>query len=179
MNAVIRFILGLTTLSAILTYAWWTRFRVWKLRQDLFAIRDDLWDAMRCRGELDNTHHRETRRVINALVRIAPLLSIFTLLRFKLQDHSPTPPLPQDCPTAVVEARNLFMDRVSRYLFRETLSGFGVKLAVLAINCGMVPMRVISAKLAGMMRPIVESEDFVHFSEVAPQERTHSMSGAR
>lgn len=67
---------GLVGLSFVITYAWWCRFRVWVLRQDLFEIRDRLWDeAMRC-GFIDDPAHRDARDAINAMIRFCPRLSV-------------------------------------------------------------------------------------------------------
>jgi hypothetical protein len=80
MNGYLQLTLGLLLLSACVGYAMWVRVRVWRFRQDLFEIRDRLWDQMRSRGELSHPAHREARNAINALIRLAPALSLVSFL---------------------------------------------------------------------------------------------------
>ena len=74
----LQLIIGTIMLAAVLSYAWWVSLRVWMLRQDLFSIRDDLWDAMKARGLLDDPAHREMRDALNAFIRVAPRFSVLT-----------------------------------------------------------------------------------------------------
>jgi len=76
----IQLVLFSTLLSLAIAYAWWVRFRVWMLREDLFSIRDQLWDTMLEEGTLDDPEHRRVRDEINALIRIAPLFSVWTVI---------------------------------------------------------------------------------------------------
>src|SRR5438128_141697 len=124
MKAEIELVLFATLLSAVLSYAWWIRFRVWMLRQDLFMHRDRLWDSMRAEGRLDDPEHRRVRDDINALIRIAPLLSIWTIIRIFIegpQTDRPEQGAAGDLPHRTLEEAVL---RVSRYLLFETLSGW-------------------------------------------------------
>src|SRR5437016_4841231 len=81
MNAHLQLATWAFILSLAITYAWWVRFRVWILREDLFEIREDLWHAMRNSGRLDDAAYRETRSSINALIRMAPWLSLAMMFR--------------------------------------------------------------------------------------------------
>src|SRR4051794_29632881 len=78
-----------TALALLVCYAWWSRFRVWLLRQDLFAIRDEVWDRMRAAGALDHPSHRQFRDGINSMIRFAPDLSLFTVWRMLLTNVAP------------------------------------------------------------------------------------------
>ena len=68
-----------TALAALVCYARWSRFRVWVLRQDLFALRDEAWDVMRAGGARNHPAHREFREGVNAMIRFAPDLTLFTV----------------------------------------------------------------------------------------------------
>src|SRR4051812_11981716 len=75
-----RFLLACFGLSLVVSYFLWTWLRLWAYRQDLFAIRDDLWDRMHATGQLDSDEHRDLRDAINALIRLAPYLSLPTVV---------------------------------------------------------------------------------------------------
>lgn len=55
----------------------WARIANW--RQDVFAVRNRLWDQMRECGALDEPAHRTLRDIANAMIRNAPVLNLFYL----------------------------------------------------------------------------------------------------
>src|SRR5208337_596404 len=120
-------------LSSALCYAWWVRFRVWMLRQDIFNIRDELWDSMRLSGELDDPSHREMRDALNALIRLAPLLSVLTILEVLTDETYAAVLTRKDLGVAVQNARHLTVIRVTRYVFFETFSGLLAVIVVAAV----------------------------------------------
>lgn len=68
------------TAFAILAYAGPLRAaRVAKWRQELFAVRNDLWDDMRAAGSLDTPAHRKLRDLINYFIRYAPVMNLLYL----------------------------------------------------------------------------------------------------
>ncbi len=137
----IQLILAIAGMSAIIAYAWWLHQRVWKLRSDLFSIRDDLWTTMLERGELDEPSHRKFRDGINAMIRVAPMLSLFTFIRLVLnieevQDLSKLRISSEEEGIAapVLNARNIMFARVARYLLLETISGLTLVAILLAFD---------------------------------------------
>src|SRR4051812_41746641 len=105
MNPHIQLFLAILGLSAVFTYVWWMKFRVWRFREDLFLIRDTIWDRAREANELHLEAYREFREGINAVIRLAPMLSIFTLLHliFALEPRM-KPILATDLPPYLAEA---------------------------------------------------------------------------
>ena len=122
-----RIIIFSTLLSVVLTYCWWVRFRVWIFRQDLFAVRDDLWDEMRVGGHLDDPDYRDFRRSVNSLIRFAPMLSIptfmWTLFNY---EKSRATSLNSRHLEVVTRARTLVFNRVIQYLLLESATGIAI-----------------------------------------------------
>src|SRR5688572_25994356 len=81
MNPHTQLIVAVAGLSVVISYAWWVRFRVWILRQDLFAIRDELWDRMHELGLLHHPDHVRTRTELNAMIWGGPYLSFFVAVK--------------------------------------------------------------------------------------------------
>src|SRR5205809_877952 len=81
MSPAMELITWTVLLSLVITYAWWAYFRVWILRQDLFEIRDRLWDTAHEKGLLWNPDYLNTRDGINAMIRLAPWLSLPAMFR--------------------------------------------------------------------------------------------------
>ncbi len=77
--------------------------RIAALRQDLFAIRNELWDRMREYGTLDATAHRGVRKMLNMLVRAAPVLNLFSLLYIVLRSPAPVEKSEEPALSALIE----------------------------------------------------------------------------
>ena len=129
MRPAIELILACVGLSLSISYLWWVWWRVWIFRQDLFVIRDRLWDAVRAGGLLDDPAHRECRQDINAMIRLAPVLSLFTFLELFEFVEGESASRKSVVPEAVTEARTAVYLRTFHFLFLESFSG----LAVLAV----------------------------------------------
>jgi hypothetical protein len=155
MNPSIQLILGCFLLSMVVTYAWWSYLRVWFLRQDLFMIRDQLWEAMRTKGTLDLPAHRECRDSINAIIRVAPFLSTLTVFRLFTVEVQHVAPDIQSMPQEVVLARNRVVLRVTRYLLCESLSGLRVALFLITY----MSRRVATEWINRMVRGIFDSTE--------------------
>lgn len=126
MRPAVELLLACAGLSLSISYLWWVWWRVWVFRQDLFQIRDQLWDGMRAQGALDDPAYRECRRDINAMIRLAPVLSLFTFLKLvEIVEADPAGRAP-NVSAAVREARAAVFFRVFRFLFLESLSGLVV-----------------------------------------------------
>lgn len=116
-------------LSATVSYALWVRWRVWLLRQDLFSIRDQLWDQMRAKGELDNRDYLDCRSDINGMIKVAPALSLLTFLKFlEIGVHSQGTEsiVVKDIAPEVVDARRMIFYRVVQFMLFESFLGLAV-----------------------------------------------------
>jgi len=163
MNSSIQLILGCFLLSMVVTYGWWSYLRVWFLRQDLFTIRDELWDAMRAGGTLDLPAHRECRDSINAIIRVAPFLSPLTVFRlFTIEVHHTEPDI-RSMPAEVVRARNLVVLRVTRYLLCESLTGLRISLFLLTY----MSRRVVRDWVNGIVQSIFDSSEIKALANTA------------
>jgi hypothetical protein len=75
-------------LSALVAAYYWC-FRAARLddwRQDLFAVRNRLWDDMEALGALDHPAHRRLRHLINALIHLAPVTNLVFFVRIARKD---------------------------------------------------------------------------------------------
>lgn len=160
MKPIFGVIIGSLIFSLGITYFWWVKFRIWRLREDLFVIRDELWDRARAGGNLDNESHRQFRDVMNSLIRIAPDLTFFTLIRIQLvSDSSQEVPL-SDQLTEVEEARRKVITRLDRYLLRETLVGFMASIAIWIVCYWiLIPTTRAVASMDNLLRGFLASKD--------------------
>ena len=131
-----RFLFACFGMSLVVTYAWWVRLRVWAFRQDLFAVRDRLWDEMRERGALHDPAYRDFRDSINSLIRLAPFLSILTVLRVLFSREEFGPLLAKSYGIErLSDVRHDVCVRVAKYILFESISG--VTLLGVAGSFGM------------------------------------------
>lgn len=136
-------IVGCLMLGATITYALWTRMRIWFFRQDLFTIRNDLWDNMRAKGVLDNVDHRQLRRCINSLIRSAPHLSISTVAFIVLASKESRRVISPNAPAEVQHAWDTMSQRIRRYVVFHSLFGlFALAVAEVAM-ASTLPSRKI------------------------------------
>ena len=140
---------GCTLVSLGVTYAIWSSFRVWSFRQDLFQIRDNLWDRMRACDAFSDPAYQEFRAGVNALIRIAPMLSIFTLIKLLL-DRDEMHSLLRDSGhiPEIEAARGEIFQRTAQYLLRESL--VGLVLTTIALIFGMAGLlkRAVAKRVA-------------------------------
>ncbi|MGO9468808.1 MAG: hypothetical protein ACLQIB_16875 [Isosphaeraceae bacterium] len=154
-------------LSLTLSYAWWIKFRVWMLRQDLFLIRDRLWDTMRSLGELDDPGHRQVRDHINAAIRLAPLFTVWTVIRIAIEGPQSRPLSEKPIRNEAQEALDKAVLRISRYLLFETLSGLlFFSVASLVVVRVWLPMRVARQRFDALMQRVLNSDQLVDESRV-------------
>ena len=170
MSAEILLILGCVSLSSFVAYAWWSALRVWFLRQDLFAIRDELWDTMRARGTLDLSAHRECRQSINAMIRVAPFLSPLTVFRLFTVEVRHVEPDPATMPDEVLRARERVFRRVTRYLLFESATG----LLITAHVVSTMSMRVAKDWGAEIVQGIFDSDEIRSLASTASKYRVAS-----
>ena len=112
-------------------------------RQDLFAVRNLLWDRMRECGQLDAPAHRQLRETINTLIRYAPVMNLFYLaaaLRSPPRLASggvqvpPVDPGERRAALALQEARAAVVTLFTRQLFVNSLPGAFIGVPVLALS---------------------------------------------
>ena len=127
MNDTIKLILfcvGFIGLSCTISYMWWAKIRVWMLRQDLFLIRDALFDKAREKDFFDHQHYKSTREAINGMIQFAPHMSITTLVELIKLDLSPVAcednESLHDCHVALNQMSRTIID----YVFCRTASGY-------------------------------------------------------
>lgn len=120
-----RFLLGCFGLSLVISYLMWCRIRLWSYRQDLFAIRDELWDAMRAKGTLDLPEHRDLRDAINSLVRLAPYLSLPTIAYAIFHGRKSLEPFfaPTSPNVEIIEFKLAALSRTVKFLLCDSLTG--------------------------------------------------------
>lgn len=123
-------VFGVLLISGALTYAWWIRVRVVCLRQDIYDLRDELFDiALKLRA-LDDPGYKATRAHLNGLARSAEVISVplaiyASTLETEAAAHrghsfrSADPALQ----SSIDDVHDRCARRLVRFLFWETLSG--------------------------------------------------------
>ena len=120
------FIIGCLLLSLSLTYLWWVRLRVVMLREDLFVLRDNLFDQAVARDRLNDPGYVDARRKINSLIRFAHLWSWPVFFSVILRHRSSSTRVESDDPAfnELLEASlHSASTRFVQYLLRDTLTG--------------------------------------------------------
>lgn len=115
----IQLFIGVSGLTLAAFYMYWTRLRVIVLRQQLFAIRNDLWDKARELDALDDPAHKEEREKFNKMIRNAHELSLpnllYTIIAFK--DDEEESNIVSDNPE-LMKAIEVASDRAVRCIIR-------------------------------------------------------------
>lgn len=81
-------IVGMLLVSFGLSYAWWRTVRVYALKQDIFDIRDELFDFAAGNGWLSDVAYQQTREHLNDFAGTARLMSIPFLAFFAVQPRA-------------------------------------------------------------------------------------------
>jgi hypothetical protein len=71
---------GVAGMSLLSFYIIWSRFRIFCIRQDLFEVRDALWDKARELGCFDDPAYMIAREKLNSLIRTAHTISLPIML---------------------------------------------------------------------------------------------------
>ena len=130
MNSLFSLFFWTALLSTVISYAWWIHLRVWLLRQDLFNIRDRLWEEVESRGMLQDPSYRETRDGINAMIRIAPLLSFQFLAGILFGGTTQVPKEAEPIPEVTKARIDAFM-AIRNFMLCDTATG--VILSIIAV----------------------------------------------
>jgi hypothetical protein len=168
MNPEFQLLLGVVMLSSGISYACWVKFRVWRLRQDLFSIRDELWDRMRACGDLGEPGHRALREFINSLIRVAPWISPFTVLRAIVEEIPPDSSLTdEESVKLVTDVKKKVIARVATYLFFETLTGwFVLFFLVPSFLLAMLSIKALQPFLIKITARTIESREIRDISRL-------------
>lgn len=153
------FIIGFALIGLSLGYACWVKVRVIRLREDLFEIRDDLFDAARRLNGFNDPAYREARIHIHALITMADSISIPCVL-FLSQSASEKESASSSNPAmqeAIDKAKRLYIQRTQRYLFGETLGGLLVTAVVWALP-KLTRQKGQEAEVARALNSVVTSE---------------------
>ena len=122
MNPYIYLISGMIGLSLLTSYVLWTWAGVWITRQELFAVRDALWDEMRRSGELDDQSHRDCRDRINVMIRIVPMLSVAFVAHVLFRNMG-SADVAQNMPASVIKAKRRMAVAVANHILKYTVTG--------------------------------------------------------
>lgn len=129
----VMFILSATLLSCVVTYAWWTVIRIVELREDLFIIRNGLFDVASSCDAFDDPAYLSARAQLDGLIRLADFLSLpilFYLVAFVDHKQPQSPPFSKNAQlqAAIENARSAAAARMARFAIRHTLLGQGVAM---------------------------------------------------
>ena len=123
----IWFLIGVFTMSAGVSYAWWMKIRVVWLRQDIYDYRDELFMEALRRGCVQDPAGQAAREHLNCIARVSPVLSLFVLahvVQFGLAEKKKFPRSKDKGFDEVVGATMKKAGlRVQHYLLRQTLTG--------------------------------------------------------
>lgn len=160
MNPVLQLVIGVVLVSGAITYSLWIVVRVLLLRQDLYDLRDHLFDEAAKIGALKDPAYRDLRNTLNGLARIADRVNIPTAVSIAIQE----PPRRGDTPTGRPESPredvqhlvDVVYDRLSqrllRYLLLETAPGWVLLLAFLVALLPLGLAMAVSRALANQLR---------------------------
>ncbi len=120
---------GVLTISFVTTHAWWSKVRVVRLRQDIFDIRDALFDVAGKVQAFGDPAYRDARRQLNSVARIADAINVHTLAYFLSANVPQRERLRSNCAElqkAIDNGLEECTDRISSYLRYETFTGLVV-----------------------------------------------------
>ena len=120
---------GMLLISCAAAYAWWCRVRVIDLRQDLFDIRDDMWDDARRLGCFSDPAYRSTREHLNGVATHAssftfPILAV--VMANRPEGGYPARPTSERHDVQKILDRALYRssNRLTSYIVNESLIGW-------------------------------------------------------
>jgi len=118
---------GMLLISLSLSYAWWVKVRIICLKQDVFDIRDELFDTALELNALDDLAYQQARNHLNNVASTAGILSVPFILVALSQDRVPQSrekSLNQDMQNAIDAAITRCAHRIWNYLQFETIMGW-------------------------------------------------------
>lgn len=150
----VMFILSATLLSCAITYVWWTVIRITELREDLFTIRDSLFDTASSLNTFDDPAYRAARVQLDGLIRLAdglslPILIYLIALTEREQPQSPPHSNNVQLQKAIDSARGAAVARIVRFVTRHSLLGQAIGL-VFSIVPEAALRRAVARRLPDM-----------------------------
>lgn len=110
--------LGSFMISAAVAYHHWRKVRVVFLREEIFAIRDDLWDRMRELHAFEDPAYKAARRSFNSCIRMA---SYFSMPALQVLRETEAPDIEKSKCEEVQEAIDNANAKVSRAIWRHVM----------------------------------------------------------
>lgn len=139
MIAMIAVVVGTTMLSAALAYAWWCRIRVVALRQDIFDLRDGLYDVALAESIFDDPAYRSAREHLNRVANVSDSITIPVLV-FVLHRGVTELPRPRSRNDRMEQAIELAMrqcvERIMRFLWHQTFTGWIARPILRLVHIG-------------------------------------------
>ena len=123
MNPYLQLFIDSAGLGLVISYCLWCNHRTWLFRQDLFVIRNNLWDDMVAAGTVECEDHRKARNAINAMIRTASVMSPLVMVgmwAFGMYNRRGAQPLKDD---RVKQAIDDVCIALFRHTFKRTLLG--------------------------------------------------------
>jgi hypothetical protein len=150
MRPIVELVIGVLLISGSVTYGLWTIIRVLQLRQDIYDLRDFLFDEAQKIGALGDPAYRDLRNTLNGLARIADRVSVPATVYLFLQD----PPSGsaasarressrEDVERLVQSVYTRLTNRLARYLFLETAAGWMILLSLVFALLPLVLSRAL------------------------------------
>ncbi len=120
--------IAIAVLIFTIYYAWWTKIRVVKLRQDIFDKRDELFDLAITVQASDDPAYQAARMHLNSMLDMVKYFSVQSVeYMIKVGHLSPTPHMTSKDPkleAAIADTFEWLVRRIAKYLIHETFSGF-------------------------------------------------------
>lgn len=137
MSPFVQLLIGVFMISAGISYAWWSKIRVYIIRRELAGVLEQL-EMCSERNKLDRSPAEIwCEHQIAALMQFAPYYSWSAIFTVALSDHDEifegapaTPRLPQPIADAHAKAVGLF----AKHLLYRTASGWTILAIVVALG---------------------------------------------
>lgn len=124
----ISFFIGVLLISLSVTYAWWVKVRIIRLREDIYDKRDWLFDTAARLDSFSDPAYKAARIHLNSIAGIAKFLSVQVVAFLSTQGQlKDAPRIKSDNPELQAAINDVFRwsaERIARYLLKETLSGW-------------------------------------------------------
>jgi hypothetical protein len=124
--------IGATIVSSGTAYLCWTYLRIVLLRQQLFEIRDAMWDKARERRGFNDPAYREARSRLNSAIHMVHWITLPVIAR-AIDAPSPNSSFIKSrdlvLQEAIDEAYSAFANRILHHLMRHTICGLLVLVA--------------------------------------------------
>ncbi len=117
---------GMVLFSLVITHAWWATVRVVRFRQDIFDMRDRLFDIAASLQVFDDPAYQDARGHFNAVARIADSISFYGVcyaLCAGVGDWQRPRSENAELQKAIDDIHEECAGRFGHYLLRETFTG--------------------------------------------------------